>query len=111
MIISEGTAVPSRWVQPHGNTDLQVDQQIVYTSEIDLDTGEILEKPMIVTGQLTDELGGNLSNRQIRVTFEMGSMVFDPVENRMKFRAGDDGIEACIPGRPMRTDSSTSTAL
>ncbi len=81
-----------------GNTDLQVDQQIVYTSEIDLDTGQILEKPMIVTGQLTDELGGNLSNRQIRVTFEMGSMVFDPVENRMKFRAGDDGIEACIPG-------------
>ena len=35
---------------------------------------------MIVTGQLTDELGGNLSNRQIRVTFEMGSMVFDPVK-------------------------------
>ena len=81
-----------------GNTDLQVDQQIVYTSEIDLDTGQILEKPMIVTGQLTDELGGNLSNRQIRVTFEMGSMVFDPVENPKKFRAGDDVIEDCIPG-------------
>ena len=25
-------------------------------------------------------------------------MVFDPGENRMKFRAGDNGIEACIPG-------------
>ena len=53
---------------------------------------------MLVTGQLTDELGGNLSNRQIRVTFEMGSMIFDPIENRMKFRAGDTGVEACIPG-------------
>ena len=81
-----------------GNTELDVDQQIVYTSEIDPNTGQILEKPMLVTGQLTDELGGNLSNRQIRVTFEMGSMVFDPIENRMKFRAGDSGIEACIPG-------------
>ena len=81
-----------------GNTDLEVDQQIVYTSEIDQETGQIFEKPMIVTGQLTDELGGDLANRQIRVTFEMGSMVFDPVEDRMKFRAGDDGIEACIPG-------------
>ena len=81
-----------------GNTDLDVDQQIVYTSEIDPDTGRILEKPMIVTGQLTDELGGNLSSRQIRVTFEMGSMVYDPIEDRMKFRAGDNGIQACIPG-------------
>jgi len=81
-----------------GNTVLDVDQQIVYTSEIDPDTGQILEKPMLVTGQLTDELGGNLSNRQIRVTFEMGSMVFDPIEDRTKFRAGDTGIEACIPG-------------
>ena len=81
-----------------GNTDLDVDQQIVYTSEIDPDTGQILEKPMTVTGQLTDELGGNLSSRQIRVTYEMGSMVFDPIENRMKFRAGDEGIGACIPG-------------
>jgi len=81
-----------------GNTELDVDQQIVYTSEIDPDTGQILEKPMIVTGQLTDELGGNLSNRQIRVTFEMGSMIFDPIENKMKFRAGDTGVEACIPG-------------
>ena len=81
-----------------GNTNLDVDQQIVYTSEIDPDTGQILEKPMIVTGQLTDELGGNLSSRQIRVTFEMGSMTLDPIENRMKFRAGDSGVEACIPG-------------
>ena len=81
-----------------GNTELHVDQQIVYTSEIDPDTGQILEKPMLVTGQLTDELGGNLSNRQIRVSFEMGSMIFDPIENRMKFRAGDTGVEACIPG-------------
>jgi hypothetical protein len=81
-----------------GNTELDVEQQIVYTSEVDLNTGQILEKPMLVTGQLTDELGGNLSNRQIRVTFEMGSMIFDPIENRMRFKAGDTGIEACIPG-------------
>ena len=81
-----------------GNTDLDVDQQIVYTSEIDPNTGKVLEKPMIVTGQLTDELGGYLSDRLIRVSFEMGSMIFDPADNRMKFRAGDNGIEACIPG-------------
>ena len=81
-----------------GNTELDVEQQIVYTSEIDPETGQILEKPMIVSGNLTDELGSSLTNRQIRVTYEMGSMIFDPLENRMQFRAGDTGIEACIPG-------------
>ena len=93
-----------------GNTELDVEQQIVYTSEIDPETGQILEKPMIVSGNLTDELGGSLTNRQIRVTYEMGSMIFDPLENRMQFRAGDTGIEACIPEPPMKMDSLTSTA-
>ena len=54
-----------------GRTQLSVDDQIVYTSEIDPTTGQAIEKPMIVTGQLTDELGSNLSNRAIRITYEM----------------------------------------
>ncbi|MDP7092253.1 MAG: hypothetical protein QF448_05555, partial [Candidatus Thalassarchaeaceae archaeon] len=67
-----------------GRTNLKVDDQIVYTSEIDPNTGQAIEKPMIVTGQLLDELGGNLSNRNIRVTYEMDT--------------SDKGISACIPG-------------
>ena len=39
-----------------GRTVMTVDDQIVYTSEIDSMTGEVIPKPMIVTGQLTDEL-------------------------------------------------------
>ncbi|MFL2963067.1 MAG: hypothetical protein ACJZ46_02360 [Candidatus Thalassarchaeaceae archaeon] len=67
-----------------GSTSLQVDDQIVYTSEIDPNTGLAIEKPMIVTGQLTDELGGLLANRAIRVTYEMDN--------------SDKGITSCIPG-------------
>ena len=67
-----------------GRTTLKVDDQIVYTSEIDPNTGQAIEKPMIVTGQLVDELGGNLSSRAIRVTYEMDT--------------GDKGVTACIPG-------------
>lgn len=67
-----------------GGTSLQVDDQIVYTSEIDPNTGLAIEKPMIVTGQLTDELGGLLENRAIRVTYEMDN--------------SDKGIVSCIPG-------------
>ena len=54
-----------------GRTNLDVDDQIVYTSEIDPMTGEVVPKPMVVTGQLTDELGTNLTNRIIRVNYEM----------------------------------------
>ena len=54
-----------------GRTTLTVDDQIVYTSEINPVTGEVVPKPMIVTGQLQDELGTNLTNRNIRVTYEM----------------------------------------
>ena len=67
-----------------GRTTLKVDDQIVYTSEIDPNTGKPIEKPMIVTGQLVDELGGNLSSRAIRVTYEMDT--------------GDRGVTSCIPG-------------
>ena len=35
-----------------GLTVMTVDDQIVYTSEIDPLTGEVVPKPMIVTGQL-----------------------------------------------------------
>jgi hypothetical protein len=54
-----------------GRTSLTVDDQIVYTSEINPVTGEVVPKPMVVTGQLQDELGTNLTNRNIRVTYEM----------------------------------------
>ena len=67
-----------------GNTMLEVDDQIVYTSEIDPNTGQPIEKPMVVTGQLVDELGGNLSNRIIRVTYSMDT--------------GDGGTTSCMPG-------------
>ena len=45
--------------------------QIVYTSEIDQLTGQPIDKPMTVTGQLVDELNTNLSNRPIQVQYEM----------------------------------------
>ena len=54
-----------------GRTSLTVDDQIVYTSEISPITGEVIPKPMIVTGQLQDELETNLTNRNIRVNYEM----------------------------------------
>jgi plastocyanin len=54
-----------------GRTTLSVDDQIVYTSEIDPVTGQAIDKPMVVTGQLIDELGSNLSNRAIQVQYEM----------------------------------------
>jgi hypothetical protein len=54
-----------------GRTLMTVDDQIVYTSEVDPMTGEVVPKPMIVTGQLRDELGTNLTNRMIRVNYEM----------------------------------------
>ncbi|MDP6900110.1 MAG: hypothetical protein QGF94_04670 [Candidatus Thalassarchaeaceae archaeon] len=67
-----------------GRTTLDVDDQIVYTSEVDPITGENVEKPMVVTGQLVDELGGNLSNRAIRVSYEM--------------QGGVQGVVSCQPG-------------
>ena len=67
-----------------GRTNLVVDDQIVYTSEIDPNTGQPIEKPMIVTGQLLDELGGNLSFRAIRIEYQMINM--------------DMGSQVCIPG-------------
>ena len=54
-----------------GRTSLDVDDQIVYTSEIDPITGKVIPKPMVVTGQLTDELGTNLTFRNVRVNYEM----------------------------------------
>ena len=54
-----------------GRTTLVVDDQIVYTSEVNPLTGQVEEKDMVVTGQLVDELGTNLSNRKIRVQYEM----------------------------------------
>jgi hypothetical protein len=67
-----------------GNTDLTIDDQIVYTSGEDPLTGEAIEKPMIVTGQLSDEMGNNLSERWIRVSYVLdggsGEPEFCPTE-------------------------------
>ena len=46
-----------------GRTQLSVDDQIVYTSEIDPNTGQAIEKPMIVKA-VDDELGS---------TFQVGN--------------------------------------
>ncbi|MEC8167482.1 MAG: DUF4129 domain-containing protein, partial [Candidatus Thermoplasmatota archaeon] len=62
-----------------GLTVLSVDDKIVYTSEIDPLTGEVVPKPMIVTGQLSDELGVNLTDRSIRVNYEMVNGQTGPV--------------------------------
>jgi hypothetical protein len=58
---------------------MTVDDQIVYTSEIDPLTGEVVPKPMVVTGQLSDELGVNLTDRSIRVNYEMVNGQTGPV--------------------------------
>ena len=62
-----------------GRTSLLVDEQIVYTSEIDPATGAVIEKPMAITGQLRDELDNILFNRQIRVFYEMQGSSQGPV--------------------------------
>ena len=62
-----------------GRTIMTVDDQIVYTSEVDPLTGEVVPKPMIVTGQLSDELGVNLTDRSIRVNYEMVNGQTGPV--------------------------------
>jgi len=62
-----------------GRTSLDVEDQIVYTSEIDPLTGEVVPKPMVVTGQLTDELDTNLTFRNIRVNYEMVNGISGPV--------------------------------
>ena len=62
-----------------GRTVMSVDDQIVYTSEVDPLTGEVVPKPMIVTGQLSDELGVNLTDRIIRVNYEMVNGQSGPV--------------------------------
>ncbi|RJU89386.1 MAG: DUF4129 domain-containing protein, partial [Candidatus Poseidoniales archaeon] len=62
-----------------GRTVMTVDDQIVYTSEIDPMTGEVVPKPMVVTGQLSDELGVNLTDRNIRVNYEMVNGQTGPV--------------------------------
>ena len=54
-----------------GDTNLILDHQVVFTSDVDPVSLEIIEKPMTITGNLFDELGGNLTNRQIRASYEM----------------------------------------
>ena len=47
------------------------DEQIVYTSEFNPLTGQNVEKPMIISGRLYDQLGNNLTNRVVSVQYEM----------------------------------------
>ena len=62
-----------------GRTSIDVDDQIVYTSQINPLTGEVEPKPMIVTGKLTDELDTNLTFRNMRVNYEMVNSPAGPV--------------------------------
>jgi hypothetical protein len=62
-----------------GRTVMAVDDQIVYTSQLDPLTGEVVPKPMVVTGHLADELGVNLTDRNIRVNYEMVNGQTGPV--------------------------------
>ena len=68
-----------------GRTSLDIDDQIVYTSEIDPLSGLVVSKPMVVTGMLSDELDTNLTFRSIRVNYEMVNSPAGPVacENGM----------------------------
>ena len=83
-----------------GRTTLTVDDQIVYTSEIDPLTGEVVPKPMVVTGQLTDELGTNLTNRLVRVNYEMVNGQSGPVacQNSLTDGAGRFSITCPLSG-------------
>ncbi len=54
-----------------GNSNLTLDHQVVFTSDVDPVSLEIIEKPMTITGNLSDELGEVLMNRQIRASYEM----------------------------------------
>ena len=47
------------------------DEQIVCTSEFNPLTGQNVEKPMIISGRLYDQLGNNLTNRVVSVQYEM----------------------------------------
>ncbi len=77
-----------------GRTTVSVDNQVVYTSGINPNTGLVEPKPMVVTGQLVDELGDNLSYRSIRVSYEM--------------QGGIQGVISCPPGS---TDASGFYAI
>ncbi len=68
-----------------GSTTLEVDDQVVYTSEVDQLTGLNVEKPMIVTGHLSDELGANLTSRAIRVSYEMQNSNEGPISCQTGF--------------------------
>ncbi|MBJ24430.1 MAG: hypothetical protein CMB64_07160 [Euryarchaeota archaeon] len=61
-----------------GNTELVIDDQVVYTSGEDPLTGETIQKPMVITGQLSDEMGNNLSDRWIRVSYLLNDGTNEP---------------------------------
>ncbi len=61
-----------------GETTLSLDEQVVYTSEVDPFTGLVVEKPMIITGHLEDEMGKSLENRVVRVQYVLDTGSGEP---------------------------------
>ncbi len=80
-----------------GRTSLSVDDQIVYTSEVDSVTGLVVPKPMVVTGQLTDELGEVLAGRTIRVSYEMVNGQSGPVNCNAAVTDADGNYSITCP--------------
>ena len=80
-----------------GRTSLSVDDQIVYTSEVDPVTGLVVPKPMVVTGQLTDELGEVLAGRTIRVSYEMVNGQSGPVNCNAAVTDADGNYSITCP--------------
>jgi len=80
-----------------GRTSLSVDDQVVYTSEVDPVTGLVVPKPMVVTGQLTDELGEVLAGRTIRVSYEMVNGQSGPVSCNAAVTAADGNYSITCP--------------
>ena len=80
-----------------GRTYLSVDDQVVYTSEVDPVTGLVVPKPMVVTGQLTDELGEVLPARTIRVSYEMVNGQSGPVNCNAAVTDADGNYSITCP--------------
>ena len=80
-----------------GRTSLSVDDQIVYTSEVDPVTGLVVPKPMVVTGQLTNELGETLAGRTIRVSYEMVNGQTGPVNCNAGMTDADGNYSIACP--------------
>ena len=80
-----------------GRTSLSVDDQVVYTSEVDPVTGLVVPKPMVVTGTLSDELGEVLPGRTIRVSYEMVNGQSGPISCNAAVTDADGNYSITCP--------------